>query len=63
MADTVKRIQTAATEVRLIRVLLSILAAPFYVVGTVVAVAFLAVTWCIAAAQVGFGDVRRRGGE
>ena len=61
MAAIVDRVQSQAAEVRVLRVVLSVLAAPFYVVGLLVAVLWVAVTWCIAAAQVGFGDVRKRG--
>jgi hypothetical protein len=62
-AGVVQRIQQQAVEVRVLRLVLSALAAPFYVAGVVVAVVWLAVVWCIAAAQVGFVDVRARRGD
>ena len=61
MASVVERVQLQAAQVRVIRVLLSVVAAPFYVLGLTVAVLWVAVSWCIAAAQVGFADVRKRG--
>jgi hypothetical protein len=55
-----ERVAAKAVEVKLARVLLSVLAAPFYVLGWVVALLVVVVMWCVAAVQVGFADGRRR---
>ena len=58
----VDRVQAAALDVRPLRVVLSVLAAPFYVAGLVVGVVLVGLTWCWAAVQVGVADVRRKPG-
>jgi hypothetical protein len=55
----VERVASRASEIRPARVLLTILACPFWLLGALVAVIWVAVSWMLAAAQVGFGDVRR----
>lgn len=54
------RVATAATEIRIARAVLSVIAAPFYVVGYLVAFVVCVFVWCIAAIQVGYSDGRKR---
>lgn len=62
MATTfVDRVAVQAQQVRPVRVLLSILAAPFYALGFVVALVVVVAAWFWAAAQVGWADARQRG--
>lgn len=56
----VDRVADRAAEVQVVRLLLSLLALPFYLLGAVVAVVWLAVKWCYAAVLVGFADVKGR---
>lgn len=55
------RVAAKANELRPARVVLSVLAFPFYVVGLVVGVVWVAVAWAFAAVAVGVADVRARG--
>ncbi len=55
------RVAERAAEVKLTRVLLTVLAAPFYVVGLVLGVVWVAVLWLVAAVALGVADARRRG--
>jgi hypothetical protein len=55
----VDRVATRASTIRPARVVLTILAAPFYLIGLIGAVLWLVISWALAAVQVGFGDVRR----
>lgn len=54
------RVAAKAAEFKLTRVLLSILAAPFYVVGAVAAVLWMAGAWAISGVLIGFADVKGR---
>lgn len=54
------RIAAKAVDVRPLRVLLSVLAAPFYALGFVVGVLLVAGAWCYAAVGVGVSDARNR---
>ena len=54
------RVAAAAQEVRIARVLLSVIAAPFWAVGYLVAFIVCVVVWCVAACQVGYQDGRKR---
>lgn len=54
------RITAKAVDLRPLRILLSIIAAPFYVLGLVVGVLIVAATWCYAAVGVGVSDARNR---
>jgi hypothetical protein len=54
----VERVNARVVDVRIGRALLSVLAAPFYVVGFLVGLVLVAVVWCWAAVQVGAGDAR-----
>ena len=48
-------------DVRLARVVLTVLAAPFYAAGFLLGLLIAAVLWCGAAIAVGVSDARRRG--
>ena len=56
----VDRVADRAADVQVVRLLLSLLALPFWLLGLLVGVLWLAIRWCYAAAIVGFGDVKRR---
>ena len=56
----VDRVADRAADVQVVRLLLSLLALPFWLLGLLVGVVWLAVRWCYAAAIVGFSDVKRR---
>lgn len=51
------RVATKAADVRVGRLLLSLLALPFYVLGFVIGVVWVAIRWIFAAVVVGFADV------
>lgn len=53
------RVADRAQEIRFTRALLSILAAPFWVLGAIVGVIWVAVAWCAAAVVIGFADAGR----
>lgn len=56
------RVASRAQSVNVIKLLLSLVAFPFYVLGAVVGVLFLVASWSYSAVLVGFDDVRRRRG-
>ena len=60
MSSFVDRVASRASDVQLLRVLLTLIALPFYVIGFVVAVLWLAIRWIYAAAAVGFTDAKER---
>ncbi len=53
----VDRVADRSAEIRVVRLLLSIVALPFYVVGFAVGALWLAARWAYAAVAVGFSDV------
>lgn len=53
---TIDAIADRAQEIRFTRILLTILATPFWVLGALAGVVWVAFTWCLAAVQVGFAD-------
>lgn len=55
------RVAAKAADVRILRVVLSLLALPFYALGIVVGLIWLAIRWTYAAVVVGFADVAHRG--
>jgi len=57
MGSPVDRVADRADEVQVLRLLLSVLAFPFYVLGFVAGAVWLAVRWCYAAVSVGWADV------
>ena len=59
MPKFVDRVATKAVDVRVFKVLLTLIALPFYVLGFLAAVVWLVVRWCVAAVIVGFQDVKR----
>lgn len=54
------RVAARASEVRPTRLALSILAAPFYVLGWLLGVLLVAFSWVAAAVTVGISDARTR---
>lgn len=63
MSNPVDRVAEAAQTVKLLKVLLAVLAFPFYVLGLVAGAAVVALMWIVAAVQVGFCDVRKRSAD
>lgn len=57
------RVAARAVDVRIVKLLLSLIALPFWLLGMVAAVVWLAVRWCYAAVIVGFTDVTNRGAD
>lgn len=60
MPNAVDRVAEAAQSVKPLRLFLTVLAFPFYVVGFVAGLVVVAGTWVVAAAQVGFADAYKR---
>lgn len=60
MPSYVERVANRAQDVQIIRLVLTLLALPFFVVGLVVGLVWLAVRWCYAALLVGFEQVTKR---
>jgi hypothetical protein len=56
----VDRVAEQALKVRLARVLLSVIAFPFYVVGLFVGVLLISASFMVAAARLGIADMRRQ---
>lgn len=54
------RVATKAADVKIARIVLSIFASPFWLLGYLVAFVVCVVVWCVAAAQVGYTDGRKR---
>lgn len=61
MSNPVDRVAAAAQNVKPLRLLLAVVAFPFYLLGLLGGLVVVALTWIAAAVQVGFADVRRRG--
>ncbi len=61
-ATMTDRIAAKAASTRPLRVLLSILAFPFYALGLVLGFVVVGFLWCYAAVGVGIADVRSRKG-
>lgn len=60
MSNPVDRVAAAAQTVKPLRLLLSLLAFPFYLLGLVAGLVVVVAVWVVAAVQVGFTDVRKR---
>ena len=60
MSNPVDRVAAAAQNVKLLRLVLSVLAFPFYLLGLLAGFVVVVVMWIVAAAQVGFSDARKR---
>lgn len=58
----VERVADRAAEIQVARILLTLIALPFYVLGLVVGLLWLAVRWCFAAVLVGFEQAAKRDG-
>ena len=56
------RVASRAQTISPIKVILTLLALPFYLLGLVAGLVLVTVSWAWAAATVGVEDVRRRGG-
>jgi hypothetical protein len=52
-----ERVAVKAADVQVGRLLLSLLALPFYVLGFAVGIGFAAIAWVYTAAVIGFRDV------
>lgn len=57
----VQRVADRASEFDPARAVLTVLAAPFYLVGLLVGIVWVALAWIWAAVLTGAGDVRGRG--
>jgi hypothetical protein len=55
------RVAAKVADVKIGRLILTILAAPFYALGFLLGLLVAAVLWCGAAIAVGVSDARRRG--
>lgn len=60
MSNPVDRVAAAAQTVKPLRLLLSLLAFPFYLLGLLAGLVVVVAMWFVAAAQVGYVDVRKR---
>ena len=58
MPDFADRVAVQAREIRFLRVLLTLLAAPFFALGWIVGMIWVAVTWILAAAALGFEQAK-----
>ena len=54
MPNYVERVAARAEQIKFIQLVLTVLALPFFIVGVIVGVVWLAVRWCYAAVIVGF---------
>lgn len=59
-ATTFDRIAVQAQQFKPLRALLTLLAAPFYLVGLLIGFVWIAIAWCYAAALIGVRDVKDR---
>jgi hypothetical protein len=65
MADTTPtsfsaRVAVQAAELRPLRIVLTVLAVPFYLFGVVLGLLFVAALWAVGAVRVGLDDARAR---
>lgn len=58
-----ERVAVRAQSVNVFKLVLSVLALPFYVLGLVAGLVWLVLSWSYAAVVVGFGDVQRKRGD
>ena len=61
MISTIDRVQAQADDIQWIKILLSVLAAPFYAIGYVLGFTLVVCSWVAAAVMVGVTDARKRG--
>jgi hypothetical protein len=57
------RVAAHAADVQLIKVLLTVIAAPFYVLGVVIGLVLVSIQWIYSAVRVGISDVMKRGAD
>ena len=55
------RVAARAEQIRFTRVILTVIAAPFYLVGLLVGVVWVGLRWVFAAVQEGFASASKRG--
>lgn len=60
MITTIDRVQAQAAQLQPLKILLSVLAAPFYVLGWVFGVVWVVLSWSLAAVLVGVTDARSK---
>lgn len=60
MTNPVDRVAAAAQTVKPLRIILSVLAFPFYLLGLLAGLIVVLFMWVVAAVQVGFSDVHKR---
>lgn len=54
------RVAAAAADMHAVRGLLTILALPFYLLGLIIGIVVVSVTWAVAAVKVGVTDIKAR---
>lgn len=59
----VDRVADRAAEIKVVALILSLIALPFYLLGGLVAIVWLAIRWSYAALLVGFADVKSKRGN
>lgn len=52
-----ERVADRAADIRFVQLLLSLLALPFFVLGVIAGLLWLAIRWCYAALLVGFEQI------
>lgn len=57
MPNFPERVADRAADIKFVQLLLTVVALPFFVIGVVVGLVWLAVKWCYAAVLVGFEQV------
>jgi hypothetical protein len=60
MPNFPERVAERAADIRVARILLTLLAVPFYVLGFIVGVVWVGLRWAFAAVAIGVTDVSRR---
>lgn len=60
MLNYAERVADRAAEIRFVQLVLTLLALPFFLLGLVVGLVWLAVRWCYAAVLVGFDQAVKR---
>lgn len=63
MANFVDQVAERAAEIRVARIILSLIALPFFVIGFVIGVLWVAARWVFAAAMIGFEQVTASSSE
>lgn len=63
MQNYVERVADRANQIKFVQLVLTLLALPFFLLGVIVGVVWLAVKWCYAAVLVGFEVPVNRGDD